>query len=281
MHTSVCLLLLFAIGTLGAPVPARQLLGGTSSQLPTTMLAAKDSGASACVRPVHGQGGNFDCVQTSTVNVPKPLPGTAIVRMNVSSVNPSDVDIVEGKFGKLFGTLGADFSGNSSPNWLTLQPCHWSFAGPIPVFSVTLCFKPSVLQGSSLQWVHFAPSFRWAMQYGAPPKVKFPLFPSHTMLITCTCCDDQIKGTQDKDFSYSFSDSLYVLFVCFQSRMWLSLPVCSPPGNRRLRRICHRCMSHHFKARSCFTKGRWHTARSLNDISSSPQEGRVLHENYY
>ena len=30
---------------------------------------------------------------------------------------------------------------------------------------------------------------------------------SHTMLITCTCCDDQIKGTQDKDFSYSFSDS--------------------------------------------------------------------------
>ena len=25
---------------------------------------------------------------------------------------------------------------------------------------------------------------------------------------TCTCCDDQIKGTQDKDFSYSFSDSL-------------------------------------------------------------------------
>ena len=35
---------------------------------------------------------------------------------------------------------------------------------------------------------------------------------SHTslthMLITCTCCDDQIKGTQDKDFSYSFSDSL-------------------------------------------------------------------------
>jgi NADPH:quinone reductase-like Zn-dependent oxidoreductase len=111
MRSSVCLLLLLAIGTFGAPVPARQLLGGTSGQLPTTMLAAKDSGASACVRPVHGQGGNFDCVETSTVNVPKPLPGTAIVRMNTSSVNPSDVDIVEGKFGKLFGTLGADFSG--------------------------------------------------------------------------------------------------------------------------------------------------------------------------
>ena len=25
---------------------------------------------------------------------------------------------------------------------------------------------------------------------------------------TCTCCYDQIKGTQDKDVSYSFSDSL-------------------------------------------------------------------------
>ena len=31
---------------------------------------------------------------------------------------------------------------------------------------------------------------------------------SHTLLITCTCCCDEIKGTQDKDFSYSFSDSL-------------------------------------------------------------------------
>ena len=28
---------------------------------------------------------------------------------------------------------------------------------------------------------------------------------SHTMLITCTCCYDLTKGTQDKDFSYSFS----------------------------------------------------------------------------
>ena len=31
---------------------------------------------------------------------------------------------------------------------------------------------------------------------------------SHTLLITCTCCYDQIKGTQHKDFSYSFFDSL-------------------------------------------------------------------------
>ena len=31
---------------------------------------------------------------------------------------------------------------------------------------------------------------------------------SHTLLITCTCCYDLTKGTQDKDFSYSFSGSL-------------------------------------------------------------------------
>ena len=31
---------------------------------------------------------------------------------------------------------------------------------------------------------------------------------SHTLLISCTCCYDQIKGTQEKDFSYSLSDSL-------------------------------------------------------------------------
>ena len=31
---------------------------------------------------------------------------------------------------------------------------------------------------------------------------------SHTHLITCTCCYDETKGTQDQDFSCSFSDSL-------------------------------------------------------------------------
>ena len=31
---------------------------------------------------------------------------------------------------------------------------------------------------------------------------------SHTLLITCTRCYDEIKGTQDNDSSYSFSDSL-------------------------------------------------------------------------
>jgi hypothetical protein len=32
---------------------------------------------------------------------------------------------------------------------------------------------------------------------------------SHTQLITCTCCYDEIRGTKDQDFSYSLSDSLY------------------------------------------------------------------------
>ena len=32
---------------------------------------------------------------------------------------------------------------------------------------------------------------------------------SHTLLITCSCCCDESKGTKDQDSSYSFSDSLY------------------------------------------------------------------------
>ena len=45
---------------------------------------------------------------------------------------------------------------------------------------------------------------------------------SHTLLITCTCCYDQIKGTQDKDLSYSFSDSLF-LFTALSSSLYSHL----------------------------------------------------------
>ena len=38
---------------------------------------------------------------------------------------------------------------------------------------------------------------------------------SHTLLITCTCCYDLTKGTQNKDFSYSFFDSLSFLSLFF------------------------------------------------------------------
>ena len=41
---------------------------------------------------------------------------------------------------------------------------------------------------------------------------------SHTVLITCTCCYDLTKGTQDKDFSYSFSDSLSLRSLSVRSR---------------------------------------------------------------
>merc|ERR1712166_1057884 len=74
-------------------------------ELPTTMLAARDTGSPTCAKP------SFDCVHTTSIAIPKPVLGEALVRVNMSSVNPSDVDIVEGKFGKLFGTLGADFAG--------------------------------------------------------------------------------------------------------------------------------------------------------------------------
>jgi hypothetical protein len=46
------------------------------------------------------------------------------------------------------------------------------------------------------------------------------------MLITCTCCDDQIKGTQDKDFSYSFFASLTrsTIFASLTAFLQLILP---------------------------------------------------------
>ena len=47
---------------------------------------------------------------------------------------------------------------------------------------------------------------------------------SHTLLITCTCCVDLTKGTQDKDFSYSFFDSLSA-FMC--ARCTLSAFMCA------------------------------------------------------
>ena len=49
---------------------------------------------------------------------------------------------------------------------------------------------------------------------------------SHTLLITCTCCYDQIKGTQDNDFSDSFFDSLSILILP-------SLMLCVPRSDPR------------------------------------------------
>jgi len=78
----------------------------TLAKPPTTMLASRVANFTACTRP------QFSCIETVRVRVPTPLPLEALVKVNVSSVNPSDVDIVEDRVvGKLFGTLGVDFSG--------------------------------------------------------------------------------------------------------------------------------------------------------------------------
>ena len=45
---------------------------------------------------------------------------------------------------------------------------------------------------------------------------------SHTLLITCTCCYGQIEGTQDKDFSCSFSDSLSLCLSLSTCCRWAS-----------------------------------------------------------
>jgi len=61
---------------------------------------------STCTKPHFG-----NCINIESVKTPKPILGEALIKMTASSVNPSDLDIVEGSFGRLFGTLGADFAG--------------------------------------------------------------------------------------------------------------------------------------------------------------------------
>ena len=50
---------------------------------------------------------------------------------------------------------------------------------------------------------------------------------THTLIITCTCCVDLTKGAQDKDFSYSFFDSLSQP-LCLSASVSLSLSVSQP-----------------------------------------------------
>jgi hypothetical protein len=55
----------------------------------------------------------------------------------------------------------------------------------------------------------------------------------HTMLISCTCCYDLTKGTQDKDFSYSFSilcpsmSLLHPFGSQWACQMWYSVTGCT------------------------------------------------------
>lgn len=101
MHRAVLTQFLFIVVIL---IASSAIPVTTNDDLPSTMQAAH-VGSTPCSKPY------FQCIKMETVKVPTPLPGEALVRVNVSSVNPSDVDIVEGSFGKLFGKLGADFSG--------------------------------------------------------------------------------------------------------------------------------------------------------------------------
>ena len=66
-----------------------------------TMLAVRATGA--CAAPFA------DCIKLEEVAVPAPASGEALIRVNGSSVNPSDVDTVE--FGGCVGGCGADVSG--------------------------------------------------------------------------------------------------------------------------------------------------------------------------
>jgi hypothetical protein len=56
---------------------------------------------------------------------------------------------------------------------------------------------------------------------------------SHTMLISCACCYDLTKGTQDKDFSYSFSilclsmSLLHPFGSQWARQMWYSVTGCT------------------------------------------------------
>jgi len=66
-----------------------------------TMLAVRATGA--CAAPFA------DCIKLEEVAVPAPASGEALIRVNGSSVNPSDVDTVE--FGGCVEGCGADVAG--------------------------------------------------------------------------------------------------------------------------------------------------------------------------
>lgn len=71
-----------------------------TTQIPTTMRAAREVGM--CNAP-------FNCVKVKMVTTPTPKDGQALVRVNASSVNPSDVDGIE--FGGCIAGCGNDMAG--------------------------------------------------------------------------------------------------------------------------------------------------------------------------
>jgi len=89
--------------------------------LPVTMRSVRTTGA--CGEP-------FSCVQLKTVPTPTPRHGEVLIRVNATSVNPSDVDRVEG--GGCVAGCGADAAGVvvACPgcNRLKVGEAVWGFA---------------------------------------------------------------------------------------------------------------------------------------------------------
>eukprot|EP01065_Artemidia_motanka_P010490 TRINITY_DN1556_c1_g1_i1.p1 TRINITY_DN1556_c1_g1~~TRINITY_DN1556_c1_g1_i1.p1 ORF type:complete len:359 (+),score=134.11 TRINITY_DN1556_c1_g1_i1:94-1077(+) len=71
--------------------------------VPSEMRAVRVKGLFGCGPP-------FDCITVKTIRTPKPSSGHVLVRMNGSSVNPVDVDLLK-DLGAIDGTLGSDLAG--------------------------------------------------------------------------------------------------------------------------------------------------------------------------
>eukprot|EP01062_Namystynia_karyoxenos_P070615 TRINITY_DN65974_c0_g1_i1.p2 TRINITY_DN65974_c0_g1~~TRINITY_DN65974_c0_g1_i1.p2 ORF type:complete len:336 (+),score=149.37 TRINITY_DN65974_c0_g1_i1:80-1087(+) len=72
------------------------------ASVPSDMRAVRVKGILGCGPP-------YSCIGVKTISTPKPKQGEVLIRVNASSVNPVDVDLV--KLGGLEGTLGGDLSG--------------------------------------------------------------------------------------------------------------------------------------------------------------------------
>eukprot|EP01045_Picozoa_sp_COSAG04_P010755 COSAG04_NODE_666_length_11419_cov_5.345936_13_plen_221_part_00 len=114
-----------------------------AAAVPPTMQAVRTSGG--CNAP-------FACVKVESVPTPKPRRGEALIKIQASSVNPSDRDTVEG--GGCGGGCGADVSGTvvacSACTRLKPGDAVWTLGRPayaeyvaVPEFDVAL--KPESL----------------------------------------------------------------------------------------------------------------------------------------
>lgn len=81
------------------------VLTNVIASIPSKMNTVKAKGLKGCQAP------DFSCINVEIVDTPKPKDGHALIKINASSVNPSDVDMVEVPTAAFIGALGDDFSG--------------------------------------------------------------------------------------------------------------------------------------------------------------------------